>query len=278
MHAGFVHHTVNANDYTARRGARRSSAASTPTTRRSRGWSDIGYNFLVDRFGRIWEGRYGGVDRPVVGAHTLGYNDNSFAMSAIGNFETAPAVRGDDRARTARCSRGSCRCTASTPPRPAEGRHQATSRRSTGTATPARPRARASTCTPRSRRSGELAPRCSKGWAGRELESDLAGSAHPDLVVRRASDGKAFMLPIGPPRRRTRSGKPVPTGLQLKKASGHLKAGDWDRDGNSDLIVRVPRTVRSTLTPRRRRRAVRGGARGSAPVSTASACWRRSAT
>ena len=55
----------------------------------SRGWSDVGYNFLVDRFGRIWEGRYGGVDRPVVGAHTLGYNDDAFAMSAIGNFETA---------------------------------------------------------------------------------------------------------------------------------------------------------------------------------------------
>ena len=55
----------------------------------SRGWSDIGYNFLVDRFGRIWEGRYGGVDRPVVGAHTLGYNDDSFAMSAIGNFDIA---------------------------------------------------------------------------------------------------------------------------------------------------------------------------------------------
>ncbi len=56
---------------------------------RSLGWSDIGYNFLVDRFGRIWEGRYGGVSRPVVGAHTLGYNEDSFAMSAIGNFETA---------------------------------------------------------------------------------------------------------------------------------------------------------------------------------------------
>ncbi len=55
----------------------------------SKGWSDVGYNFLVDRFGRIWEGRYGGVDRPVVGAHTLGYNDDAFAMSAIGNFETA---------------------------------------------------------------------------------------------------------------------------------------------------------------------------------------------
>ena len=55
----------------------------------SKGWSDIGYNFLVDRFGRIWEGRYGGVDRPVVGAHTLGYNDYAFAMSAIGNYEIA---------------------------------------------------------------------------------------------------------------------------------------------------------------------------------------------
>ena len=56
---------------------------------KSRGWSDIGYNYLIDRFGRIWEGRYGGVDRPVVGAHTLGYNDDSFAASAIGNYQIA---------------------------------------------------------------------------------------------------------------------------------------------------------------------------------------------
>src|SRR4051794_11007763 len=88
IHAGFVHHTVNANDYTR---------SEVPAIIRgiyayhvkSRGWSDIGYNFLVDKFGRIWEGRYGGVDPPVVGAHTLGYNDQSFAMSAIGNYEIA---------------------------------------------------------------------------------------------------------------------------------------------------------------------------------------------
>ena len=85
---GFVHHTVNANNY---------SAAQVPALLRgiyayhtqSRGWRDIGYNYLVDRFGRIWEGRYGGVDRAVVGAHTLGYNEVSFAMSAIGNFDIA---------------------------------------------------------------------------------------------------------------------------------------------------------------------------------------------
>jgi hypothetical protein len=85
---GFIHHTVNANNYTPEQVPallRGIYAYHTQT----RGWSDIGYNFLVDRFGRIWEGRYGGVDRPVVGAHTLGYNEVSFAMSAIGNFEVA---------------------------------------------------------------------------------------------------------------------------------------------------------------------------------------------
>lgn len=83
---GFIHHTVNANNYTPDQVPaliRGIYAYHTQT----RGWSDIGYNFLVDRFGRIWEGRYGGVDRPVVGAHTLGYNEVSFAMSAIGNFD-----------------------------------------------------------------------------------------------------------------------------------------------------------------------------------------------
>ncbi len=83
---GFVHHTVNANNY---------AKDDVPKLLRSiyayhveaRGWRDVGYNFLVDRFGRIWEGRWGGVDKAVVGAHTLGYNEVAFAMSAIGNFE-----------------------------------------------------------------------------------------------------------------------------------------------------------------------------------------------
>ncbi len=88
VHAGFVHHTVNANGYTRKQVPSLIRGIYAYHTQ-SKGWSDIGYNFVVDRFGRIWEGRYGGVDRPVVGAHTLGYNEYSFAASALGNFDVA---------------------------------------------------------------------------------------------------------------------------------------------------------------------------------------------
>jgi hypothetical protein len=82
---GFVHHTAGTNSY---------SQSDVPGIIRSiyayhvngRGWRDIGYNFLVDRFGRMWEGRYGGVDRAVVGAHTAGYNSNAFGMSVLGTY------------------------------------------------------------------------------------------------------------------------------------------------------------------------------------------------
>ncbi len=86
--AGFIHHTVNANGYTADQVPALLRGIYAYHTQ-SRGWRDIGYNYLVDRFGRIWEGRYGGITKAVVGAHTLGYNELSFAMSAIGNYDIA---------------------------------------------------------------------------------------------------------------------------------------------------------------------------------------------
>ena len=88
--AGFVHHTVNANDYTEDQvpAIIRSIYAYHV---KSRGWSDIGYNFLVDRFGQIFEGRAGGVAEPIVGAQAVGWNSVSTGIAIIGTFEqTAP--------------------------------------------------------------------------------------------------------------------------------------------------------------------------------------------
>ncbi|MCW2665722.1 MAG: repeat protein, partial [Frankiales bacterium] len=55
---------------------------------KSNGWSDIGYNFLVDRFGTIWEGRYGGTTRSVIGAHAGGFNTGTAGISMIGTYGT----------------------------------------------------------------------------------------------------------------------------------------------------------------------------------------------
>jgi hypothetical protein len=89
----FVHHTVTGNGY---------AAADVPAIIRSiyayhvqgEGWCDIGYNFLVDAYGRIWEGRAGGIDKAVLGAHTGGFNTASFGVSMIGTYDslTPPAA------------------------------------------------------------------------------------------------------------------------------------------------------------------------------------------
>jgi hypothetical protein len=83
-----VHHTVNSNDY-ARDDVPALIRGMYAYHTQSLGWSDIGYNFLVDRFGRIWVGRAGGAARPVRGAHTLGFNATSTGVSVIGNFDVA---------------------------------------------------------------------------------------------------------------------------------------------------------------------------------------------
>jgi hypothetical protein len=54
------------------------------------GWNDIGYNFLVDRYGQIFEGRYGGVARNVVGAHSAGFNTGSVGVAVLGTYGRRP--------------------------------------------------------------------------------------------------------------------------------------------------------------------------------------------
>jgi len=53
----------------------------------TRGWGDIGYNYLIDRFGNIYEGRYGGPD--VIGGHALSYNLGSVGIGALGTYGNA---------------------------------------------------------------------------------------------------------------------------------------------------------------------------------------------
>jgi uncharacterized protein with LGFP repeats len=85
--AAFVHHTAGSNTYTSDQSAAIVRGIYAFHVK-SRGWCDIGYNFLVDRFGRIFEGRYGGITLPVVGAHTENYNTDSFGVSLMGDFTT----------------------------------------------------------------------------------------------------------------------------------------------------------------------------------------------
>lgn len=84
---GFVHHTASTSDYTPAETPAKIRAIYAYHTR-SLKHSDIDYNFVVDRFGRLWEARYGGIDKAVEGAHTAGFNKNSFAVAALGNFMT----------------------------------------------------------------------------------------------------------------------------------------------------------------------------------------------
>ncbi len=84
----FVHHTAGANDYTAAESAAIVRGIYYQHTK-VQGWCDIGYNVLVDKYGQIFEGRFGGLDRPVTGAHAAGFNANSFGVSVLGNYSTS---------------------------------------------------------------------------------------------------------------------------------------------------------------------------------------------
>lgn len=85
-----VHHTAGSNAYTC--------AQAPAVVRgihayhvRQLGWKDIGYNFLVDKCGTLYEGRKGGVDRPVLGAHAYGFNTETSGIAVLGSFtDVAP--------------------------------------------------------------------------------------------------------------------------------------------------------------------------------------------
>lgn len=97
-----IHHTASSNDYTEATAAAQIRGIYAYDTK-GLGWSDIAYNFLVDKFGRIYEGRAGSITLPVRGAHAMGFNTNTMGVAALGNYQTAtpPAVMVDSLAKVA---------------------------------------------------------------------------------------------------------------------------------------------------------------------------------
>ncbi len=231
VHAGFVHHTVNANDYTKDQVPAMLRSIYAYHTR-SRGWSDVGYNYLVDRFGRIWEGRFGGIDRPVVGAHTLGYNEYSFAMSAIGNFEHGPALRGRRpglrRAVRVEAVAARRRRRLDVPARRQRAFPAVNGHRDAG-----------STACPGQflyQRLGDirrLADSAQADFDGRQLPADLVDTPHPDLLARRASDGRVFVIPTGG---LSRVRKPVAVSSGWSGYDSVLLSDDVTGDGHPDAL------------------------------------------
>ncbi|MGE9693691.1 N-acetylmuramoyl-L-alanine amidase [Streptomyces sp. CH6] len=88
VEAVFVHHTVDANSYTCDQSAAMVRAIRTYHIK-TNGWKDIGYHFLVDKCGTIFEGRKGGVDQPVIGAHTYGFNTDTTGVAVLGDYNKA---------------------------------------------------------------------------------------------------------------------------------------------------------------------------------------------
>jgi hypothetical protein len=88
-----VHHTAGTNSYSASQSASIVRGIEVYHVK-GNGWNDIGYNFLVDKYGQVFEGRYGGVDRPVIGAHAEGFNTGSVGVAVLGTYGSSapPAV------------------------------------------------------------------------------------------------------------------------------------------------------------------------------------------
>jgi hypothetical protein len=83
-----VHHTAGTNSYTAAQSAAIVRGIEVYHVK-GNGWNDIGYNFLVDKYGQVFEGRYGGVDKPVIGAHAEGFNTGSVGVAVLGSYGSA---------------------------------------------------------------------------------------------------------------------------------------------------------------------------------------------
>ena len=88
-----VHHTVNSNFYGPgdSAGIMRGIWAYHVL---SLGYCDIAYNFIIDNYGVPFEGRLGGIDQPVIGAHSLNWNTGTTGIAMLGTFSSVTPSSG----------------------------------------------------------------------------------------------------------------------------------------------------------------------------------------
>ena len=82
-----IHHTAGSNNYTQAESAAQMRGYYNYHAK-TLGWCDIGYHALVDKYGTIYEGRFGGLTQAVQGAHAGGFNQNTWAISMMGDYST----------------------------------------------------------------------------------------------------------------------------------------------------------------------------------------------
>jgi hypothetical protein len=85
-----VHHTASTNDYGPDEVAGQIQLFYDYHTSPEKGWPDVAYNFFVDRYGGVWEGRQGSLDGPVRGDATGGSQGFALLCSLIGDFSSEP--------------------------------------------------------------------------------------------------------------------------------------------------------------------------------------------
>ncbi|WP_149205398.1 DUF4214 domain-containing protein [Actinotalea subterranea] len=85
-----VHHTAGSNNYATVEQAMQQIRGDQAYHIDGRKWCDIGYNFIVDKWGNIYEGRAGSMTQPVIGVHAGGFNTGTVGVSMLGNYSDVP--------------------------------------------------------------------------------------------------------------------------------------------------------------------------------------------
>lgn len=87
-----VHHTAGSNGYATVAQAMQQIRNDQRYHMVGRGWCDLGYNFVVDKWGNLYEGRAESLTRPVIGVHAGGFNTSTVGVTMLGTYNSVPSA------------------------------------------------------------------------------------------------------------------------------------------------------------------------------------------